>query len=210
MHLIRGSSVAAVVVVVVTGALLAGCSGAGSPAARDGASTGFVAGAGTVVTVPIAKRASAPALNGNRLGGGRIALADYRGRVVVLNVWGSWCAPCRKETPALVAAAKELAPNNVAFLGLNTKDNAAAASAFQTAFGVTYPSYYDPDGNLLLQLRDSVPPRAIPSTLVLDPQGRVAAAVIGGVTQKSLSDIVGKVVLEAVRATASPRPSVTP
>ena len=151
-----------------------------------------------------ADRKAAPALEGPRVGGGTLSLASYRGRVVVLNVWGSWCAPCRAETPALVRSANTLAKQGVSFVGLNTRDNDAAAAAFDAAFHVPYPSFYDPDGDLVLMLRGSVSPKGIPSTLVIDRQGRVAAVVVGGATEQELSAVVGDVLLETLRPTAAP------
>ena len=182
-------------VVVVTAALaLSGCTAAGDSASGNLEDRIFV---------PAAERGDAPDLTGEDLAGEPLSLADFRGQVVVANVWGSWCAPCRKETPDLIASSKELARSGVRFVGINTADNAAAAKAYVRSSGIPYPSFYDPDGKLLLNLRDSIPPKAAPSTLVFDTEGRVAASVIGVVTQKSLSPIVGKVVLEAARASAA-------
>jgi thiol-disulfide isomerase/thioredoxin len=182
--------------------VLAACSGTGG--------TDQASAAPGVIKVKAADRVAAPDLAGPKVGGGNLALADYRGRIVVLNVWGSWCAPCRKETPALVASSKELAKQRVAFLGLDNKDNDEAAAAFQRAFGVRYPSFSDPDGRLLLTLRGSVPPKAIPSTLVLDPQGRIAASVVGAVTQRQLSELVGEVLLETARGAGAPSSTASP
>lgn len=176
--------------------LLAGCgaSGAGSDQAADG--TGYVSGGGTVTTIPPDDRKPAPALEGETLDGERFSLADYAGKVVVLNVWGSWCSPCRKEAPDLAAAANSLAEKNVAFVGINTRDATKdPAKAFVRRFDVPYPSVYDPDGALLLGFRETLPPKAIPSTLVVDPEGRVAARVLGVVSRTTVEqlalDVVG-------------------
>src|SRR5215208_3332749 len=96
-------------------------------------------------------------------GGGAVSSADYRGKVLVLNVWGSWCAPCRKEAPDLAAASKETA--KVAhFVGPNIRDyDAAPARAFVRAFNVPYPFIYDPGGAQLVKFTE-LPPSGIPST----------------------------------------------
>lgn len=194
-----------IAVAVLTALTLAACTNAGS------ADTESIAGAGTVKTIAPADRAAAPVLEGVDLDGEQLSIADYRGKIVVVNMWGAWCGPCRKETPDLIASSKELSKVGVRFVGVNTGgDNNPSASAYVRAAGIPYPSFFDPEGKLLLNL--PIPPKAIPSTLVLDPDGKVAVIVIGGVTQRALSTIVGKVVREQARAnaSASAAASVTP
>jgi thiol-disulfide isomerase/thioredoxin len=177
-------------VAVAALALVAGCSSAEQATKERKGQTGFVSGGGTLTVFAKEDRTAAPALAGETLDGAQWSLKDQAGKVVVLNVWGSWCNPCRKEAPDLVAAAKELGADAV-FVGLNTRDlDKAPAKRFQQAFGVTYPSIYDPTGKLLLGFRGQVSPQAIPSTLVIDAQGNVAARVIGAVTTKTLVDVV--------------------
>ena len=89
---------------------------------------------------------------------------------MVINVWGSWCAPCRVETPDLVRLANETADQGVQFVGINTRDNRAAAKAFVRSFGVPYPSLQDPDGQVLLDFQGVVPTSVVPSTVVIDRQ----------------------------------------
>lgn len=153
-----------------------------------GGTTGFVGGDGTVTIVPAEQRSEAPVLEGETLTGEPLSTADFLGKPLVINVWGSWCAPCRAEAPELVAAQAEFG-DEVAFLGINTRDTPAAAQAFERSFGVTWPSLSDPDGMLLLEFAQ-LPPKAIPSTLVLDEQGRVSARVLGEVSASTLRGIV--------------------
>ena len=168
--------------------LLVGCSA--TPGASEG--LGFTGGDGTVTLVPVADRQEAPVLAGNTLAGQEISTADFAGTPIVVNVWGSWCAPCRAEAPHLVEAAEQLG-DRAAFVGLNTRDlDAAPARAFERAFEITYPSIFDPDGELLLGF-GQLPPKAIPSTVVIDADGRVAARVLGQVDAKTLVGIVGDV-----------------
>ncbi len=167
---------------------LIGCSSA--PGASDG--LGFTAGDGTVTLVPVVDRQEAPVLAGTTLSGDEVSTADFAGTPIVVNVWGSWCAPCRAEAPHLVEAAEQLG-DRAALLGLNTRDlDAAPALAFERAFDITYPSIFDPDGELLLGF-GQLPPKAIPSTVVIDADGRVAARVLGQVDAKTLVGIVGDV-----------------
>ena len=118
---------------------------------------------------------------GTTLDGGTFDVADHRGEVVVVNVWGSWCPPCIAEAPDLQEVWSEVRGRGVQFVGVDFRDNTAAARAHERRFGVTYPSIEDQAGRVLLALRGSLPPRAIPSTLVLDRRGRVAARVLGQV-----------------------------
>lgn len=168
--------------------LLAGC---GSPSEdASAADSGFVAGDGSIVVLPESQRAPAPDLVGETLDGGTFRLADHRGEVVVLNVWASWCAPCRAEAPGLAALSAEYADTGVQFVGLDTRDSDVSARAFAQRFGITYPNVIDRDGQLQLLFGDSLPPQAIPSTLVIDPQGRVAARALGKVSESSLRAMV--------------------
>lgn len=170
--------------------LTAGCSGDGAGTDSDGF-IGFEEGNGSVLVVPAGEREPAPELAGTTLDGDELSTADFAGQVIVLNVWGSWCAPCRSEAPALVAAAEELP--DVQFIGINTKDlDPAPAQAFVRSFGVEYPNLYDPDGALLLGF-GQVPPKAIPSTLVIDESGRVAARMLGEITTTVLKGVVDDV-----------------
>jgi thiol-disulfide isomerase/thioredoxin len=148
-----------------------------------------ITGAGSIVTVAPADRGDPVELSGQTLDGGALDLADHRGQVVVVNYWASWCGPCRGEAPALVAAHKRL--HDVTFVGLDRNDDSNAnALAFVRTYGVPYPSLYDSGGKLLLAFNGAVPPTSLPSTIVLDADGRVAAVVLGPTTATTLVDLV--------------------
>ena len=164
--------------------MLAGCTTPGG-----GDDVGFEGGDGAVTILAEADRPEAPVLEGEGLDGSQLSSADHAGQILVLNVWGSWCAPCRSEAPELVEAHRQLG-DDVAFLGVNTRDlDVGPALAFERSFGVTYPSIFDPKGELLLGF-GQLPPAAIPSTLVIDEDGRVAARVLGELTASTLVGIV--------------------
>lgn len=169
--------------------IITACGGS-EPASPAGADAGFVAGDGSIVVLPVAVRQPAPALIGATLDGGTFDLGMIKGQVVVLNVWASWCAPCRAEAPALEAAWLKFAGEDVQFIGLNTRDSPKSAEAFVNRFKVTYPSLIDTDGQLQLLFRDTLPPQAIPSTLIIDRQGRVAARALGTVSESSLRALI--------------------
>ena len=142
----------------------------------------------SLTRVEPAQRVAAPHITGKTLTGTDFDSATLRG-VIVYNVWGSWCAPCRKEAPALAAAAKATA-GTATFVGINTRDTGSAqALALVRETGTTYESVFDPDGRLLL-LFPSLPPSAIPTTIVVDPQGRIAARILGETTQATLVGLV--------------------
>lgn len=168
--------------------LLAACgSGSGGNA---GADTAFVAGDGSIVLIAPEERGPAPDLVGPTLEGGEFRLSDYRGQVVVLNVWASWCAPCRAEAPDLEAVWLAVKDDGVQFVGLDTRDTVEAARAFVDAYGVTYPNVIDADGRLQLLFSDTLPPQAIPSTLVVDREGRVAGRILGRISQATLTALI--------------------
>lgn len=174
--------------------LVAGCSSTGSGDGATDETVGFTVGDGTVTIVPADAREPAPTLEGPSIldADETISTEDFAGKVTVLNVWGSWCAPCRHEAPELVEADERLG-DEVQFLGLNTRDlSEAPAQAFVRSFGIEYPNVFDPDGTLLLGF-GQLPPKAIPSTLVIDAEGRVAARVIGEVDANTLVELVGDV-----------------
>ena len=158
---------------------------------------GFVAGKGVITRLPASERKQPGEVSGESLDGEPLSLDDFAGKTVVVNVWGSWCAPCRAEAPDLVAASKELGDDGVEFLGINSRDlDKAAARAFTRRFEVPYPSIYDQQGRTLLAFRGTLSPNAIPSTVVIDNQGRVAASVIGEVSKSTLVGLVEDVMAE--------------
>ena len=130
-----------------------------------------------------------PNLAGTTLDEQPLDVADYRGQVVVLNFWASWCPPCRAETPALLEVAAQTADLDVQFVGINVKDERGNAVAFERNQSVTYPSLYDQPGELLLRFRRIVP-QTPPTTLIVDKQGRIAGFYAG---QVRISDLLGPV-----------------
>jgi thiol-disulfide isomerase/thioredoxin len=152
---------------------------------------GFVSGSGIITAVDPADREEPGEVAGETLDGDQVSLADYAGKVVVVNVWGSWCGPCRKEAPMLAEASRDLAKDDVVFLGINTRDQSqAAAQAFVRRFDIPYPSLYDPDGRTLLSFRDSLAMSSIPSTVVVDAEGRAAGRVLGELSRGTLDGLV--------------------
>ena len=177
--------------VALVAGLLAGCSNGSVGSSGD---QGFVGGKGVITTLKVADRKRPGTVSGTTLAGKHTSLSDYRGKVVVVNVWGSWCPPCRAEAPTLARAARDLQKKGVVFLGINSRNpEQAGPQAFERRYKIPYDSIYDPDGRTLLAFHGTLAPNSIPSTVVIDKQGRVAASVIGKVTLTTLEDIVGEV-----------------
>lgn len=124
----------------------------------------------------------APNLSGEEIKGGRLALTDYRGKVVVVNLWASWCGPCRREQPVFERLWREYKTRGVQFLGLNVRDQKAAALAYLDEFEVTYPSFYDESSRLAFELRVQV----LPTTYIIDASGRIFFRFTGTVDEPLL------------------------
>ncbi len=168
------------------GVLLSSCGGGGTSSTQES----FVAGNGSVTFINPDKRVEAPTLSGMTLSG-----INYKfdiGQVAVINVWASWCSPCRAEAPTLAALAKKY--TDVAFMGILTRDNPATAEAFQRRFALPYPTLID--DSLLIGFKGSLQANAIPSTVVIDRKGRVAARISGEITVASLTDLIERVSAE--------------
>lgn len=193
----RRAPLPAAVAVAVAGALLlSGCSD--EPKAAAGQDKGFVQGTGQVTKVPRGERKAAPDIGGETVGGEEVQLTDYRGKVVVVNVWGSWCAPCRAEAPHFAKVAKDTKDQGVRFLGINTRDlDKAPAKAFERSYGLPYPSLYDPGGNQMLEFpRGTLSLQTIPSTLIIDQEGRIAVQALKELGEQELRALIEPVVAE--------------
>ncbi|MDH6145081.1 thiol-disulfide isomerase/thioredoxin [Kitasatospora sp. GP30] len=176
---------------------LAGCSSSGSGGSGD-AQAGFVMGSGGIATVPVTARTAAPAISGNDLEGKPTALSDFQGKIVVLNIWGSWCSPCRAEAKGLEQVYEKYKGQGVQFLGINTRDtDVTNAKRFEDLNGISYPSIYDPDGTQILKFpKGSLNPQSIPTTVVIDRQGRLAARAMKGLTPDELDSMVSPILAE--------------
>ncbi|WNI24197.1 TlpA disulfide reductase family protein [Streptomyces sp. ITFR-16] len=163
-----------------------------------GGDTHFVTGNSGIATAAKGERAEAPKLDGEGLDGKKIDLADYKGKVVVLNAWGSWCAPCRLEAKYFTKVAKATEGKGVQFVGVNTRDpERAQAVSFEKDFGVTYPSFYDPTGKLLLRFpKGTFKLQSIPSTVVIDREGKLAARFVGPLDDTQLHKMLDPLIAE--------------
>lgn len=174
---------------LVAAVALAGCT-ATDPLAelyREGTGQGYISGDGAYTLFAPEERAAPIEFEGEIETGETVSSDDYRGDVLVVNFWYAGCPPCRLEAPDLEALAQQFADEGVTFLGVNIRDQAATALSFAEEFGVTYPSVIDTnDGRVQLAFAGQVAPNAVPTTLVLDREGRVAARIAGLVSEPSV------------------------
>ena len=182
-------------VLIVMSMALVTLGACGSPDTNSTGDKGYVVGNGVITRLSSGERVKPGPVAGKTLEGEAVSLADFKGHVVVVNVWGSWCPPCRKEAPLLAQAARSLKPEGVVFLGINTRDSSTDQGlAFQKKYDVPYPSIYDPSGQTLLAFRRTLNPNSIPTTLIIDADGKVAASILGEVPSKTtLVDLVREV-----------------
>ena len=169
-----------IVAFIVPAFALTACGGGGNSASEES----FVSGDGSTTFIKISDRKIAPAITGMTLSGENYTY--QKDKVAVVNVWASWCSPCRAEAPTLVALANKY--TDVAFIGILTRDNPANAEAFERRFNIPYPTVID--DSILLGFKGSLAANAIPSTVVIDREGRVAARISGEVTVASLSQLI--------------------
>jgi thiol-disulfide isomerase/thioredoxin len=195
----RALALLAVPGLVVGGLSLSACSSdpnSISAQAKQGSRKGYISGDGAIEAIPAAKRGKPVELSGQTLDNQKWSTTDVAGKVVVLNVWASWCPPCQHEAPQLEKSWQGFSTSTspVVFMGVNTRDNPSSGSSTAKRWGITFPSLNDESGVLILSLQGKV--SAPPTTLVLDRTGRIAARVNGEVTAATLTGLVQDVLAE--------------
>jgi peroxiredoxin len=165
---------------------------------REGSGKNYIAGDGSITEVAIANRGEAISFTATDLDGNTISSTDFAGKVVVVNFWYAGCAPCRAEAKDLEKVHAQFADKDVVFLGVNVRDGADTAKTFNSTFGVTYPSVTDLEGKVQLAFSSSVAPNAVPTTLVLDTTGRVAARILGRLASDT---ILSTLIADQLKAT---------
>jgi thiol-disulfide isomerase/thioredoxin len=170
-------------------AFLSGCSAITTSNTSD---SGYISGDGTTLLLSPEERGEVISLAGETLDGAQLDIANLQGNLVVVNLWASWCGPCRSEAVELENSYLQFKDQGVEFLGLNTRDGLAAAKAFNDRFNTSYPSIRDKDGQLTLAF-GNLGPAATPSTIILDSKGRVAARILGPTTEPELRVVIAAV-----------------
>jgi len=188
----RSALVSAAVVL----ALSACTGGADAVDVNNGGQFRFVEATPTGELIGVEERGVAPAFGGTLLDGADFDSTTLDGDVAVINFWGSWCGPCRVESPEFQEVYDDVQDQGVSFLGVNVKDGDQQARAFVASKNITFPSIFDPRGEVTLAFSD-FPPSAIPSTVLLDRDGRVAAVYLGTVTQDSLRAVIDLLLAES-------------
>ncbi|WP_226920578.1 TlpA family protein disulfide reductase [Georgenia subflava] len=186
-----------------TAFVLAACAPGRTPqspaAAAAGSDAGYVAGDGTFATWAPDERAAPISLVGTTYSGEELDLADWRGDVVVVNFWYAACPPCRAEASDLRDIHTDYTPQGVKMVGINPRDGVGTAQAFERTFEVPYPSLHDQDAGGVAAFEGLVPLQAMPSTVVLDRQGRVAARILGQIDPTTLRGLIDDTLAEEDR-----------
>lgn len=163
--------------------------------AKQGDNKGYVAGDGTIEQIAPAQRTTSISVSGTTLDGEALDTADYRGKVVVLNTWGSWCPPCNAEAPDLQKVWESVRDKGVQFVGVDLREGAAGGLAFQRRYAISYPSLRWDGGAVIVQMKGKA--TATPTTLVIDRQGRLAGRISGRADASTLTGLVHDILGEA-------------
>lgn len=164
---------------------------------KSGDNKNYIAGDGTVSEFAKVNRLSAVKWSGKTESGATVSSDQLAGVAVVMNFWYAGCAPCRAEAPDLVALNKKYAGQKVQFIGVNVRDTADTALAFDRTFKIDWPSILDSStGSVLLAFSGVVSPQAVPTTLVIDRDGKVAARILGRLEKGTLDALIKRVVTE--------------
>jgi thiol-disulfide isomerase/thioredoxin len=199
----------AIVAVAVAG-LLVGCS-TGDDAVAQGGTFEFVAPGGKTdifYEPPDHRGRPGPVAGPDLMDPARtVSVDDFAGKVVVVNVWGQWCGPCRSEVTQLQQVYNATRADGVALLGIDVRDNnRQAAQDFVNDRKVTFPSIYDPAMRTMIAFGGKYPTTVIPSTLVLDRRHRVAAVFLRELLAEDLQPVVQRVAAEPAERQAPPGP----
>jgi peroxiredoxin len=179
----------------VAALVLTGCTGHGAVSQSADNGIGYQFHDPALTFVGASHRQMPGAVSGSLLDGSHFNLAAWRGKIVVVNFWGSWCAECRAEAQAMQQVYTEFHDKGVEFLGIDVRDDIPSAQGFDQHFGITYPSLFDPSSAVALDFR-AMSVNATPTTFVLDRSGRVAARQSGEILYTQLHDLVAHVVAE--------------
>ena len=181
-------------------ATLAGCAPTNdelSQQFREGSNKNYIAGDGSVSEYAAENRVSPTAWAGVTESGVPLTSDMLSGVVTVVNFWYAGCAPCRAEAKDLAKLSGDFAKDGVQFIGVNVRDSAATAQAFDRTFGIEYPSIIDAQsGSVVLAFTGVVSPQAVPTTLVIDKNGRVASRILGRIEVGTLKALIKTVVAE--------------
>jgi thiol-disulfide isomerase/thioredoxin len=184
---VRTSLIAAAVLVGI-----AGCSGTGNVDTSVSGSIDGQGGGGGISIYKSADRSMVGDVTGTTLQGKPLSLASYRGKFVVVDFWSDICVPCQTEEPGMEQLSKDYASKNVAFVGIDEQDNLASGQSFERQFKVTYPSLFDRTDAYVLDFPGAAPP-STPTTIVIDPQGGIAARVSGALDFTELQKLIDTV-----------------
>ncbi|ATG54086.1 thiol-disulfide isomerase [Brachybacterium ginsengisoli] len=178
----------------MTGALLLAACGTDASDRYSSGDSGYVSGDGVATEIAPTDRAEPLDIQGTTFEDDEFSSADHLGEVLMLNIWYASCPPCRKEAPELQKIHEDY--EELVVIGVNVRDSSGPARAFEETYGITYPSMPDLDAEIMYSLRGLVAPNAVPSTLVIDREGRVAARISGAADPSTLRSMIDAVIAE--------------
>ena len=189
-------AIAVIVVAVLALSSLAGCSSTAG-LTDDGQDAGYVSGDASVTTWDEGSRPGPIDLAGTDFDGDPVDSSAWRGDVVLVNTWYAACPPCRAEAPDLAEIVREYEDQGVQAIGVNFTDEAGAAQAFERTFDLPYPSIQDTDGSAVASLQGTVPVQAVPTTVLLDRGGHVAARILGTADPTTVRTLLDELLAES-------------
>jgi thiol-disulfide isomerase/thioredoxin len=193
----RVRRVIAAAALALFGTLAAACSTAGGATSNQQTNYVQVDGGGVIATYTSGHRTLMPHIAGKDLGGHDLDLAQFSGKVIVLNFWASWCPPCRSEAPALEQTYTDTRSAGVQFVGIDIRENGLSDGVhFAAAHNIDYPSISDQADRVALAFRGHVVPQSPPTTLVIDRSGHIAARGLGEMRYAQLVQVVRAVAAE--------------
>jgi thiol-disulfide isomerase/thioredoxin len=189
-------SIVTAVTVLVTAAVLAGCTGKDAVDQSAGGEYRFVTATQVGHVFAAADRKPAGPVTGTLINGGAYSLAADKGKVVVINFWASWCGPCKTETPQLDALYRQLNPQGITVVGVDTKElSRDAGTSFITDNHISFPIIWDEPGKTALEL-GHIPASGLPFTVVIDKDQRVAAVYLQVLSPADLEPVLTSLAAE--------------
>ena len=187
---------------VAAAALVTGCAGKNAVDQSAGGQFRFVSASDPGQTWKPADRKKVGDVTGERLEGGSFNLSSDAGKVVVVNFWASWCAPCQIETPQFDSVYRAYKDKGVDFVGIDFKDQRGKAQSFVKDNDISFPIVYDQQGKTALEL-GHLPSQGLPFTVLIDKQQRVAAVYVGSLTPKDLEPVLDRLLADPAAAVGS-------
>jgi peroxiredoxin len=185
----------ALVATLLGACLLSACTGSDAVSTNPDGTFKFAGATQLGKLYPPSDRKPAANFHGTLMNGGTFSLQSTRGKVVVLNFWAAWCAPCKTELPQFDLLYRKTRSQGVDFLGIDTKDVKGNAQRFIANNDISFPSIYDEPGETATRL-GNLPSTSLPFTVLIDQSGKVAAVYVIRMSYNDLKAAIDKLLAE--------------